>query len=187
MSDLRTSATHPIRVDFLPTPGLPGRVGMTFAPGKRSFSKYGRPWHRDLAGDLDRLVDHHGIHVLACLLEDHELTRLQIPALVTEAQARGLTVHRLPIPDGGVLPSTSSVRTLVTAIANHARAGRSVAIHCAGGLGRAGTVAGCLHVDQGMTPAQALATLHEVRSPNSPETPQQEAFVARFARRSRTV
>jgi protein-tyrosine phosphatase len=176
----RTSVTHPIRVDFLPTPGLPGRVGMTFAPGKKSDSAYGSPWDRDLATDLDRLVQHHGIHVLVCLLEDHELHRLQIPDLVPAAESRGLTVHRLPIPDGGVLPSTHSVRALVTTIANHARAGRSIAIHCRGGLGRAGTIAGCFLVDQGMTPDQAIDTLHEVRSHNSPETPQQEAFIARF-------
>ena len=32
-STLRTSTSDPIRVDFLPFP-LPGRVGLTFAPGK---------------------------------------------------------------------------------------------------------------------------------------------------------
>ena len=34
----QTSTTDPIRVDFVPADvtGLPGRIGMTFAPGKKA-------------------------------------------------------------------------------------------------------------------------------------------------------
>jgi hypothetical protein len=53
---IRTSSTHPIRVDWL-TMTTPGKVGLTFAPGKHAGSKGpdGR-WERNLEMDLDRLV-----------------------------------------------------------------------------------------------------------------------------------
>lgn len=181
MSNVRTSVTDPIEVDFLPTPDLAGAVGMTIAPGKKTASLFGPPWRRDLATDLDRLVKVYGIDVLVCLVEDHELLGLGIPRLVAEAESRGMTVHRLPIRDVDVPDRMAPVRDLVATIADHARAGRSVVIHCRGGLGRAGTIAGCFLVDQGLTPDAAVETLHEVRSPNSPETYEQEDFIVRYA------
>ena len=63
----RTSVTHPIRVDWIAT-GLPGKVGLTFAPGKHSTSLYSAgTWARDLATDLDDLVL--GCRVLARAVE----------------------------------------------------------------------------------------------------------------------
>lgn len=185
MSRVRTSESSPLGVNWLPPaslPGLAGRVGLTLAPGKRAYSKSGPRWERDLSADLDRLVQRHGANVLVCLIEDHELERLAIPSLVSEAEARGLTVHRLPIPDGGVLPQLEPVARLVARIADHARAGRTVVIHCAGGLGRTGTVAGCLLVELGASAAGAIETLHSVRGPNCPETSGQEAFIGEYAR-----
>ncbi len=181
MSRIRTSQTHPIRVDFLPTL-QDGKVGLTFAPGKHSTSKGGARWERDLADDLDRLVQEFGTAVLVCLLEDHELDWLKIPDLVQEAEARHIEVLRLPIPDAGVLPEQQPVRDLVTSMTDAVAAGKTVVIHCAGGLGRTGTVAGCFMVQHGMTAEDAIVTLHRVRSRNSPETRGQEAFIAQYER-----
>jgi len=181
----RTSTTHPLRVDWLPDLGLPGRVGLTFAPGKRSVSRYlGGAWARDLEADLARLVEVERVAVLVCLLEDHELARLAIPELVPRAEARGLEVWRLPIPDGGVLPDPAPVRQLVLRIDRAAAAGRRVAVHCAGGLGRTGTVAGCWLRLRGLGPEEALATLREVRSPDCPETEAQRELIRRFTPQS---
>ena len=181
MSRVRTSQTHPIRVNFLPS-SLEGKVGLTFAPGKHSTSKGGARWERDLAVDLDRLVQEFGVDVLVCLLEDHELGRLQILGLVREAEARGIAVVRLPIPDAGVLPNQQPVRELVESMTAAVATGKTVVIHCAGGLGRTGTVAGCFMVQHGMTAEEAIEALHRVRSRNSPETRGQEAFIAQYER-----
>ncbi len=179
---IRTSESHPLRVDWLPDLGLPGRVGLTFAPGKRSVSKYlGGAWRRDLDKDLARLVDEERVGVLVCLLEDHELGRLGVPDLIPRAEARGLEVWRLPIPDGGVPPEPAPARALVERIDRAAAAGRRVAVHCAGGLGRTGTVAGCWLRLRGLGPEEALAVLREVRSPDCPETEAQRELVRRFA------
>jgi len=52
---IRTSLTHPIRVDALPVAG--GLLGLTFCPGKHGDSLTGAPWARDLDMDLRALRD----------------------------------------------------------------------------------------------------------------------------------
>jgi len=180
VSPTRTSVTHPIGISWLPGESA-GKVGLTFAPGKHSHSKRGHSWERDLDADLDRLAEHHGVDALVCLLEDHELVRLCIPQLLEQAEARGLQIHRLPIPDGGVLPEPGPVKELVGTITSAASQGQTVVVHCAGGLGRTGTVAGCYLVEQGLSPRQAIEVLHRVRSRNCPENRSQERFIERYA------
>lgn len=175
----RTSDTDPIQVAWLPD-RWPGRVGLTFAPGKRSPSIYGSPWRRDLAADLDRLRDVFALDVLVPLIEDHELQSLQIGGLVTEAEARGITVLRLPIPDGGT-PAAEPVRHLTAVLLACARAGRRVVVHCRGGLGRAGTLAACTLIADGVTPTEAIAAVRRVR-PGAIENEAQERFVLGFVR-----
>ena len=185
---IRTSISHPIRVDWLPT-RPPGKVGLTFAPGKHSRSKNGQLWERSLEADLDRLARDLDVDVLVCLLQDVELKWLKITELEDEARRWGMEVLRLPIPDGGVLPDMRPVEALIDEIEMRVARGRTVAIHCAGGLGRAGTIGGCFLVRQGMSHEEALETLHRERSPNCPETREQEAFIERFGtyRRVRRV
>ncbi len=52
-----TSGDSPIRVDFLPDDitGLRGRIGLTFAPGKKDWH-----WDRSLPVDLQGLHDELG-------------------------------------------------------------------------------------------------------------------------------
>ncbi len=179
MPKVMTSETHPIRVDWLPQDS-DGRLGLTFAPGKQAASTYGDGiWKRDLPKDLDRLAAHHRVDVLVCLVEDHELDRLRIPGLITEARKRGIEVVRLPIPDAGVPLDARPARDLVARIDSLVGEGKRVVVHCAGGLGRTGTIAGCWLVQRGLSPDAAIQLLHETRgSPHCPETSEQERFIA---------
>jgi ADP-ribosyl-[dinitrogen reductase] hydrolase len=178
---IRTSSTHPIRVDWL-TMTTPGKVGLTFAPGKHAGSKGpGGRWERNLELDLDRLVAVFHAKALVCLLEDEELARARIPQLLEAARRRGIIVHRLPIPDGGVLPDPGSVRDLVELVHATAAGGSNVVVHCMGGLGRAGTIGACVLVGEGMSAAAALEDVQRARGPRSPETAAQKAFVRRYA------
>jgi hypothetical protein len=95
---VRTSESDPIRVDCLDLPDMPGRIGLTFAPGKRSPGR----WERDLDADLDRLVQHFGVTHLVSLIEDYELDASGIPELYRAAAQRDITVERFPIPDVSV-------------------------------------------------------------------------------------
>ncbi|MCZ2110943.1 MAG: hypothetical protein LC118_15475 [Dehalococcoidia bacterium] len=139
----RTSASHPIRVDWLPTPWL-GRVGLTFAPVKKQPDAASGSWDRDLTADIERLRAEFSAAHLVCLLDDSELVELEIEGLPSAAQAAGIAFHRLPIPDGSVARAPAEVMDLVSRISGWAEAGENVVIHCKGGLGRAGTIGGCV-------------------------------------------
>jgi atypical dual specificity phosphatase len=61
--------------------------------------------------------------------------------------------------------------------------GMGVAIHCAAGLGRTGTVLAAYFVAKGLSPREAVDRVRELR-PGSVETVEQERAVERFAARA---
>ncbi len=173
----RTSRTHPIRVDQVDVGDGPP-IGLTFAPGKVQLHGQSGAWRRSLEADLDRLSRVYGVDDLVCLVEDHELEALCIPRLAERARAHGVTLHRLPIPDGGV-PSSEAMRALQVQVRAWRAAGRRVVFHCMGGLGRAGTAGACCLVYQGRSADEAIASIRSAR-PGAVETPTQERFIHRF-------
>jgi len=178
---IRTSLTHPIYVDWLPGVA-PGAIGLTFAPGKKAYSAVGYyRWERDLSLDMERLTDVYAATRLVCLLEDHEFDALGIPDYFDQARRRGVWVYRQPIVDGGTPESPHSVRSLVDRIVSDAGRRERVVIHCKGGLGRAGTIAGCVLVALGLTAADAVQALRSTRGPQCPENEGQVRFIHRYA------
>lgn len=176
----RTSASHPIRVDWLPGEWT-GKVGLTFAPGKRQAHPASGPaWERDLGADLERLRSEFEATVLVPLLEDHEFAELGIPDLVPSAETLGLTVWRMPIADGGVPTDLYEFESIIARIKSAAAAGERVVVHCKGGLGRAGTVGGCVLIASGLSAVDALDAVRRARGSNAPETEAQRDFVRWF-------
>lgn len=176
----RTSTTHPLRVDWLPLEE-PGGVGLTFAPGKRGPSGTGGDWARDLGADLDRLLFDYGVDVLVSLIHEYELGAYGIPSLWDEAARRGFEVWRHPIHDGCVPRLPQDLVALVESIVEAKKLGRRVVIHCIGGLGRTGTVGGCLLTALGWHPRDARKALVSLRGERCPETPAQRHFIELFA------
>lgn len=72
MKKVLTSATSPIRIDFLPEIWK-GKLGISFAPGKKQVGGFHCDWDRDLHADLTRIKDFYGIDVVVCLLERKEM------------------------------------------------------------------------------------------------------------------
>jgi ADP-ribosylglycohydrolase/protein-tyrosine phosphatase len=176
VTETRTSAASPIEVGWI----VPGRVGLTLAPGKRAPSALGAPWERDLQSDLVRLATL-GTSTLVSLVEEHELRALGIPDLLHVARALTIVVERFPIPDGAAPQDLAEVRRLVDSIVDRADRGEVVVIHCRGGLGRSGTIGGAVLVAMGHSVEEAFAILAEARGPRCPENDLQRDFVRRFA------
>jgi protein-tyrosine phosphatase len=173
----RTSLTDPIYVGWCEHAAVPGRVGMTLAPGKWDpHPKFGPAWARDLGLDLQRLREVEHVDQLVSLVEEPELRLLRIEHLTRESAARGLPLVRFPIPDGGVPADLVAARALVAQSAARLRAGERLVYHCRGGLGRAGTMAACTLMELGLTPDAALAEVRRARK-GAIETSVQEAFI----------
>ncbi len=176
---------HPLRVDWIGASALAdgarGRLGLTFLPGKHgTSSRYpGLEYARDLASDLAAL-DALGVRYLLLLVEDHELARWGDPGIVELAGARGITVRRFPLPDGGT-PATLEAMGQLLGELRAARGRGDVAVACMGGVGRTGTVAACALVAGGMAPSDAIEEIRRVRHPDAVETREQRRFVDRFA------
>ena len=92
----RTSITDPLKIDAMPCGN--GVVGMTLCPGKHASSAFGTAWARDLALDLDAVVDW-GATSLVSLVERHELLAFGVSNLGEAAEEAGLEWHHLPIKD----------------------------------------------------------------------------------------
>jgi protein-tyrosine phosphatase len=69
---------------------------------------------------------------------------------------------------------------LVTGVVDAVRGGKTVVVHCRGGLGRSGLVAASCLVVLGLRPAAAIARVRQGRA-GAVETPAQEDWVRRFA------
>jgi ADP-ribosyl-[dinitrogen reductase] hydrolase len=173
---IKTSTTHPLRIDFVVTPGR-GLIGMTFCPGKKQRDALHGTWDRDLELDLDEVCKWDAVGVVT-LMEDHELTRYQVACIGAAVAARGMTWYHLPIEDGGV-PSNDFAEAwclagaaLRTNLANGSR----IVLHCRGGLGRTGTIAAQLLVELGVDANDAITNVRAAR-PGAIENTAQEAYV----------
>lgn len=180
---LITSESDPIQVDFLPQAvlSLPGRLGMTFAPGKRNVGMRAI-WKRDLEMDLTRIRDHYRADLLTTLLEEPEMSYLKIPHLRAIAQEMGIQSVWFPIQDFGTPSSITGLAELVHTLLAAVEQGQIVVVHCRAGLGRTGLVTASCLVRMGYSTEEAFAHVRSVR-PGSVETPAQEAFVQAFCDR----
>jgi protein-tyrosine phosphatase len=176
---VRTSKSSPICVNFLAPEdtGVAGAIGLTIAPGKHDgFTA------RDLDADLERLRDEYKCDVLVSLMEPEEYEWLGIAGLFERAAGLGIEVVRFPIEDASA-PRPREMPDFVQLIAGivaAARAGRTVVIHCRGGLGRTGTVAAACLVALGHAPWDSIERVRLAR-PGAVETVVQERWVEAFA------
>jgi hypothetical protein len=175
----RTSSTDPIRVDWVKGDQpwwAPGQLGMTFLPGKQRDGWSGPHW-RDLEVDVARLRDVHGVDAFLLLVEDHELEGARVPEIASVMADAGIEFLRFPIRDMEVTEDRGGLRAALDDVLTRLRAGQRVAVACRGGLGRTGTIVGCLLRDAGLDADEAIALTRASRR-NTIERDIQERFVA---------
>ena len=151
-----------------------GSLGLTLCPGKKDVS---RSWNRDLGADL-RAIRAWGATTVVTLIEDHEFRLLRIESLADDVRALGMNWVHLPIVDVSIPDSRFEGAWVSDGPKLHDRldAGERILIHCRGGLGRTGLVAGRILVERGCAPKSAIQRIRSVR-PNAIETSEQEQYV----------
>jgi hypothetical protein len=109
-----------------------------------------------------------GVDTFFDLTEDGELDRYDLD---------GLEHRRFPIRDMST-PTPEVMTEILDALDEALDDGRTVYLHCFGGVGRTGTVVGCHLVRTGRTGEDALADIVAWRGDHwSPQTEAQKAFV----------
>jgi hypothetical protein len=173
----RTSETHPLKIAYVRATPDHGRIGLTFCPGKYQPDAMTGSWHRDLDIDLDAIKTW-GASLLLTLVEQKELEQLRVPGLGEAAWIRNIQWLHLPIKDYRT-PDTSFEKSWAThgaKIRHLLRNGSDIVVHCKGGLGRAGMIAGRLLVELGVPPEEAINSVRVARK-GAIETADQEDVV----------
>ncbi len=116
---------------------------------------------------------------VVCLVERHELAGRYGGYLAwldsSPPGAMWLPIHDLHVP------TADAMRELVESIVSRLMAGERVLVHCAAGMGRAGTTAACVLVRLGSSVDDALATVARCRPGAGPEAGVQLDLVREFA------
>lgn len=181
---IQTSQSHPLVVDVVASEhlrGLPGRVGMSIAPGKKDLNGFTGAHDRELTVDLDALFGQFQATVFVSLMEDFEYRRFGISSLFREVRERGAQVVHYPIVDVSVPTSPATFRVLVERLYALVQTGERIFVHCKGGLGRTGLVVACLLVRLGHSAPEAVRITRETRK-GTIQTRTQEQWVYDYAR-----
>lgn len=110
------------------------------------------------------------------------------PLLKEEATRAGIEIwhQRMSIQDMGA-PEPRHMRLILDQLDEALQIGRTVYLHCYGGIGRTGTVVGCYLVRHGMSGPQAITQIARWRAATpdgwkpSPETRPQTDLILRWA------
>lgn len=181
---IKTSLTHPIRVDFAVVNNSSNhtQIGMTFCPGKKQNHAMTGQWSRDLGSDLYRLKHTFCTKRLVCCVEDHEIEELQVTGLEKICKELDIDIIKFPIVD----TQTPTAESLIKFFSVHGEAflksnnqlGNTV-IFCKGGLGRTGLVAACMLGLTGLNANESMKRIRRAR-PGTIENLAQEVFVEAF-------
>jgi len=173
-----TSHTHPLRIDDVDIPGVPGTIGITLCPGKVQSGAVSGSWERDLSIDM-QVVKSWGATAWLNLLTRKEMLNLKVKDLEVAVKESGIRYHCLPIGDADVPDAVfeKSWKTVGTQLREELLRGGKILIHCKGGLGRSGMISARLIVELGAaTPEEAIRRVRVSRS-GAIETREQEQHV----------
>lgn len=155
-------------IDTLP---LPVAIGGLSLCGKHA-----------IAPDWMAAMERCGATTVVCLVETHELEDRYPEYLGWLRANRGVRAVWFPIHDLHA-PTLDEAMGLLDELAVRLDAGEHLLMHCAAGIGRAGTMAACLLIRLGIDEEAALAHVAAHRPMAGPEAGVQRDLVAAVAAR----
>src|SRR5205823_2100312 len=123
-----------------------------------------------------------GVDVVVSALTEEEVAELDLTREAEWCAANGVELVTFPIADREVPGEGKAAAALVRRLERLLRAGMRVAIHCRQGVGRAALLAACLLAAAGVGPDVGFERIEAARGRPVPDTPEQRAWVVRFAR-----
>lgn len=128
------------------------------------------------------VLDHVRASTVVCLQTDDEIRRRYPGYLDWLADPSPHEAWRLPTDDHLVAPD-AEVLALVDRVLVRLARGENLLAHCGAGWGRAGVLAVLVMVGAGADVDQSLRDLREARPAAGPQSPEQDAQIARLADR----
>jgi protein-tyrosine phosphatase len=155
-------------IDRIPLP--PGVPGALWLCGKHAIG----PDHERAIAEVG------GRATVVCLTEAHEIADRYPDYLAWLREHDGDAAVHWPIHDLHAPPAADMER-FADDLARRLRAGDDLLVHCAAGIGRAGTTAVCILLRLGVDLESALATVNHHRPAAGPEVGAQRALVEQLA------
>lgn len=145
-----------------------GAVGSMYLCGKHH-----------VAPDVEAVRAAHRIGTVVCLVEHHELHGRYDDYVTWHHEHAGSHGLWYPVPDL-TYPDFETALSFVEDVADRVCNRHNVLIHCAAGIGRAGTTATAVLMLLGMEMNEALSHVRTHRPMAGPETGSQTEFVVRL-------
>lgn len=123
-----------------------------------------------------------GVDVILSLLTPDEIADLSLADEESLCRANGIQFFSFPIADRAMPSSREAFASLTMRLGEQLAEGKSVAVHCRQGIGRAALVAVGLLVLAGMELEAAIDRVSAARGCSVPETPEQRIWIADFAK-----
>lgn len=118
-----------------------------------------------------------GINTIVSLLESKESFDVGLHDEEALAIKHGMAFHSFPIKDLGVPASKDPFKYFIKKIHKAVESGENIVIHCHGGIGRSGLVAGGVLLHSSYTVLDAFAHITKKRGKTVPETDEQISWL----------
>lgn len=163
------------------SPASMPNIGMSLCPGKIDPLAGSGPCARNLEEDIGEIYRWGATRVVT-LMEQWELHLLHVDNLGFMVQKAGMkwdhweVIDQSPLRLAGATRQRDPWAIQCEILLGDIKNGQKIFIHCRGGLGRTGTLAARLLIENGISPEKAIREVRTAR-PNAIETLRQELYL----------